>query len=223
MKINIMKKAILFLFLFGLVGYSCVKENNDKMVIISTELGDMKIKLYTETPKHTANFLKLAEEGFYDGTIFHRVIDGFMIQGGDPNSKNSKPNDRLGSGGPGYTVPAEMNSKFYHKKGALAAARLGGPVNPNRESSGSQFYIVQGRAVSDAELNNQEKRLNFKYTQEQRDMYKKVGGTAMLDMDYTVYGEVVEGLDVIDKIAAVQKGPGDRPVKDVIMTVKVVK
>lgn len=219
-----MKRILLLFLMFGLVGNSCNEDTKikEKMIIISTEFGDMKIKLYDETPKHKANFLKLASEGFYDGTLFHRVIAGFMIQGGDPKSKGAKSNQQLGSGGPGYTIDAEMNSNFYHKKGAIAAARLGGGGNPNRESSGSQFYIVQGRAVSDADLNMQEKKFNFKYTQEQRDMYKKVGGTSMLDMDYTVFGEVVEGLEVIDKIAAVQKGPGDRPVKDVTMTMKMV-
>ncbi|NVO18687.1 MAG: peptidylprolyl isomerase [Bacteroidetes bacterium] len=162
--------------------------------VIHTDYGDMKGVLYNETPKHRDNFVKLAKSGFYDGTLFHRVILGFMIQGGDPDSKNAKPGQALGMGGPGYTIPAEFNLKLQHKRGALAAARLGGPSNPQKASSGSQFYIVE-----------------------------PVAGTHFLDNDYTVFGEITEGFDVITKIASVQKDGSDRPVKDVKMTVKIVK
>jgi|CXWJ01.1.fsa_nt_gi peptidyl-prolyl cis-trans isomerase B (cyclophilin B) len=196
------------------------KEN---LVDITTDYGVMRIKLYNETPKHRDNFLKLVKEGFYDGLLFHRVINGFMIQGGDPQSKNAAPGVQLGNGGPGYTVPAEFNQALYHKKGALAAARMGDQVNPNKESSGSQFYIVQGKAASEQELNMMQQRNNITYTTDQRQYYSTVGGTPFLDMGYTVFGEVVSGLEVIDKIAAVKTQPGDRPVEDVKMTMKIVE
>jgi cyclophilin family peptidyl-prolyl cis-trans isomerase len=187
---------------------------------IHTSYGDMVIKLYNETPLHRDNFLKLAQEKFFDSLLFHRVIKGFMIQGGDPLSKNANPTQMLGSGDNGYTIPAEFNSNLIHKKGALAAART---ENPKKESSGCQFYIVQGKPMTDAELNMMEQRNGIKYTEAQRNAYKTVGGTPFLDMNYTVFGEVISGLDVIDKIAAVQTQPGDRPAQDVRMTVTVVK
>ncbi len=193
-------------------------------VKIHTDLGDMIVELYNETPKHRDNFLKLANEKYYDGTIFHRIIKNFMIQGGDPDSKNAAPGQMLGNGGPGYTIPAEfMAEKFFHKKGALAAARLGDNVNPKRESSGSQFYIVQGQVFNDSLLNMMEKYYGKKFSPEQRAAYQSVGGTPHLDGQYTVYGQIVEGLDVLDKIAAVKIGPNDRPVADVKMTVTVIK
>lgn len=192
----------------------------EHVVSVTTDYGTMKIKLYNETPQHRDNFLKLAKEGFYNGTLFHRVIKSFMIQGGDPDSKTADATKMLGGGDIGYTVPAEFNKNLIHKKGALCAART---ENPTKASSGCQFYIVQGKTMSDAELDQLEMRGGFKYTPEQRTAYKTVGGTPFLDQNYTVYGEVIEGLDVIDKIAAVQTQPGDRPVKDLKMTVKVVE
>jgi cyclophilin family peptidyl-prolyl cis-trans isomerase len=189
-------------------------------VKISTSYGDIVIKLYNETPQHRDNFLKLANEHFFDSLLFHRVIKGFMIQGGDPQSKNASPTQMLGAGDNGYTIPAEFNPKLIHKKGALAAART---ENPEKRSSGCQFYIVQGKPMTDAELNMMEQRTGVKYTEEQRNIYKTVGGTPFLDMNYTVFGEVISGLDVIDKIASVQTQPGDRPVQDVRMKVTVVK
>jgi cyclophilin family peptidyl-prolyl cis-trans isomerase len=193
------------------------------MVIISTDFGDMTIRLYDETPQHRDNFIKLAKEGYYDGLLFHRVIQGFMIQGGDPQSKNAQPGQPLGSGGPGYTIPAEFNSSLIHKKGALSAARLGDQMNPQRASSGSQFYIVQGRPTSAQELQNMGMRTGIRYTPEQAAVYAEVGGTPFLDMQYTVFGEVVKGLEVIDKIAAVRTAPGDRPIEDVKFNVSVVE
>jgi peptidyl-prolyl cis-trans isomerase B (cyclophilin B) len=183
----------------------------------------MTVWLYDATPKHRDNFLKLAEQGYFDDLLFHRVINGFMIQGGDPNSRNAKPNQQLGSGGPGYTIPAEFVDSLVHKKGALAAARTGDQVNPEKKSSGSQFYIVQGRAVTADELDMIESRKGFRYSKEQRDTYMAAGGTPFLDRDYTVFGEVIEGLDVIDKIASVATLPGDRPKVDVRMKIKPVK
>lgn len=201
---------------------------DDAFIVVSTSLGDMEIKVYGETPEHNKNIVKLAKEGFYDGLLFHRVIKGFMIQGGDPKSKNAKAGARLGSGGPGYTIPAEFNPKFIHKKGALSAARTGGPGNPEKRSSGSQFYIVQGKPVPlaqlkqiEASINKKNPGLNFAYTPEQIEIYTTIGGTPFLDMDYTVYGEVVKGIEVIDKIANVKTAPGDRPVEDVKMNIKV--
>ena len=193
------------------------------LVEIETEFGNMVVWLYDATPEHRDNFLKLVEKEYFDGLLFHRVINQFMIQGGDPNSRNAKPDQPLGSGGPGYTVPAEFVDSLFHKKGALAAARTGDQVNPEKRSSGSQFYIVQGRPVSEQDLNMMESRKGFRYTKAQRDKYMEVGGTPFLDRDYTVFGEVVEGLDVIDKIANVGTKPGDRPLEDVRMKIKVVK
>lgn len=197
-------------------------------VQLSTEFGDVEIGLYDNTPKHRDNFIKLTKEGFYDDLLFHRVISDFMIQGGDPNSKGADAGAKLGNGGPGYTVPAEFNPSLVHKKGALAAARTGGPSNPGKESSGSQFYIVQGKVLTDNDLAKMEQNIQqvmpgFQYSEEQKKIYKTIGGTAFLDMNYTVYGEVTEGLDVIDKIAAVETAPGDRPVNDVKMTVRIVE
>ena len=187
--------------------------------VIHTDFGDMKGVLYNETPQHRDNFVKLAKQGYFDGLLFHRVIQGFMIQGGDPDSKNAKPGQPLGAGGPNYTIPAEFNPAFIHKKGALSAARQSDAVNPKKASSGSQFYIVQGQKQDPARLNAQ---YPGRYTPVQLEAYKTLGGTPFLDTEYTVFGEVTEGLDVIDKIAAVQKDKNDRPLKDVKMTVKII-
>jgi len=192
----------------------------ERMVLISTDFGDMKVKLYNATPKHRDNFLKLAREGYYDSLLFHRVIRNFMIQGGDPLSKNAAPGAMLGSGDIGYTIPAEFVDTIFHKKGALCAARTD---NPEKASSGCQFYIVQGQVMTTEQINMLEMQLGRKFTPKERLVYTTVGGTPFLDRAYTVYGEVVEGLDVIDKIAAVQTAPGDRPVQDVRMKMKVIK
>lgn len=193
------------------------------LVEIETEYGTMTIQLSNATPQHRDNFVKLAEEGFYDGTIFHRIIKNFMIQGGDPLSKDEQQGARIGTGGPGYTIPAEFVDTLYHVKGALAAARQGDQVNPEKRSSGSQFYIVQGRTFAEDELEMVESRKGFRYTQEQREAYKTLGGTPFLDGDYTVFGRVIKGLDVLDKIADVETNPGDRPKKDIPMKVRVIK
>jgi peptidyl-prolyl cis-trans isomerase B (cyclophilin B) len=186
------------------------KEDKPKEIQLEiyTNYGVMTVKLYNETPLHRDNFVKLATEGFYDSLLFHRVIQGFMIQAGDPNSKNAPAGKMLGTGGPGYTVPAEFNANLIHKKGALAAARMGDHVNPQKASSGSQFYIVQGRPTA----------VGQNYSDEQREIYKTRGGTPFLDGQYTVFGEVIKGQEVIDAIASVPTQPGDRPVNDVIIT-----
>jgi peptidyl-prolyl cis-trans isomerase B (cyclophilin B) len=203
-------------------------DHSNTRVKISTNLGDMVIRLYDETPQHRDNFIKLVESGFYNDLLFHRCIKSFMAQGGDPQSKDAAANQPLGMGGPGYTVPAEMNANFIHKKGALAAARQGDFVNPTKASSGSQFYLVQGSVMNDAQLNQvqqyvRQKNPNFTYTEAQREIYKTIGGTAQLDMDYTVFGEIVEGLDVLDKILAQPTGPGDRPTTDIKMKMEIIK
>ena len=193
------------------------------MVLISTNYGDMKAILYNETPLHRDNFIKLVKEGYYDGTLFHRVIDGFMIQGGDPDSKTAKPKQMLGQGGPGYTIPAEFKQELIHKKGALAAARMGDNVNPQKASSGSQFYIAQGKRYTSDELNILQARMGKQFNQTQKDAYVNEGGVPFLDYEYTVFGQVIEGLEVIDKIAKVQKDRYDRPVEDVKMTISIVE
>lgn len=201
--------------------FSCNQAEKITYVEVETEFGNMKIELYNSTPIHRDNFIKLANDGFYDGLLFHRVIKGFMVQGGDPKSKDAKPEQRLGSGGPGYQIDAEIGAP--HFKGTLAAARTGGPQNPEKRSSGSQFYLVQGQVQTDQMLDAMEKRSNIKYNPSQREKYKTIGGTPMLDNDYTVYGEVVEGMDVIDKIAEVPTANGDRPLQDVKMKVRILK
>jgi len=187
-------------------------------VVIETQHGDMTIKLYNSTPLHRDNFVKLVKEKFYDDLIFHRIISGFMIQGGDPDSRGATADQRLGSGGPGYQIDAEFGS--FHFKGTLAAARTGGPSNPRKRSSGSQYYIVQGKTQTDGQLDKIESSKGIKYTEEQRERYKKDGGTPFLDQEYTVFGEVISGMDVIDKIAAVKTAPGDRPLEDVKMKIR---
>lgn len=190
-------------------------------VKIKTELGECVIRLYNETPQHRDNFLKLTEKGTYNGTLFHRVIKDFMIQGGDPDSKTAQPGTLLGEGTVGYTVPAEFRDSLFHKKGVLAAAR---DNNPEKASSGSQFYIVQGKTFTDAQLDDLEnKRLKFKLPQYQREVYKTIGGTPHLDRNYTVYGEVVKGLEMVDKIAIVKTDGNNRPLEDVKMTITVLK
>lgn len=275
-----MRKKLTYVMLalataLGLNGCDKAPEGAD--VKISTDQGDIYVKLYDETPKHKENFLKLAKEGFYDGTTFHRVIKEFMVQGGDPNTKdNSGP---AGQGGPGYTLQREILPQFFHKAGALAAARMPDQANPNWESSGSQFYIVVGKPSNDAELDAIEQQMGMmmdshisaqwqadpkngwvrmidlqalqtrnpdsfalvdarikqefgdfrkgwptlKFTPEQREVYKTKGGTPFLDGSYTVFGEVVEGMEVVNAIAKVQTNPGDAPQKEIKMTVKVIE
>lgn len=239
--------------------------SNSSLILLETEFGNMKIKLYDETPKHKENFLKLASQGFFNDLLFHRVINGFMIQGGDPDSKNAPAGIMLGNGGPGYQIDAEFNDSLFHKKAILAAAREGDQVNPEKKSSGSQFYIVQGKKYTEEELTAMEEQSSAKeyilshedvYNQLQmlqqardndaidklfedilkkkdfvlnkmpdfkRQAYKEIGGTPFLDNNYTVFGEVIEGIDVIDKIANVQTDQNDRPVNDIKMEIKVIE
>ena len=189
-------------------------------VKLTTDSGVIVIRLYDKTPKHRDNFIKLANEHFFDSLLFHRVINGFMIQGGDPSSKNAQPGVMLGSGDVGYTIPAEFDTTLYHKKGALAAART---PNPEKASSGCQFYIVQGKPYTDADLNMIEMQKGIKYSPAKRKVYKTMGGTPFLDMDYTVFGEVESGLEVIDKIASVATDGANRPLGDIRMQIEVIK
>lgn len=216
-----MKKLFTLLLCLSVLHVFAAKPKN-QYVKISTAKGECIIKLYNETPLHRDNFIKLAKEGYYNGTLFHRVIKAFMIQGGDPDSKNAKPDSLLGNGGPDYKIPAEFRDSLFHKKGVLAAAREGDGNNPKKESSGSQFYIVQGKVFTDSTLNIlEEKRLKFKIPTWQREVYKTIGGTPHLDRNYTVYGEVVKGLDMVDKIAEAITDKNNRPKEDVAMTVTV--
>lgn len=193
-----------------------VEEPAQYLVEMQTDMGNMTIELSKKTPKHTSNFLKLANEGFYDDLLFHRVIWAFMIQGGDPDSRGAAAGKQLGMGGPDYLIDAEFVDDMVHVKGALAAARTN---NPQKRSSGSQFYIVHGRPVQASILDQVELSKGFKYTAEQRADYEKVGGTPHLDRDYTVFGRVIEGLGIIDQIAATETARGDRPKKDVKMKI----
>lgn len=255
------------------------KEKRSKLVLVETIYGDMKIRLYNETPLHRDNFVKLVEDNFYDSLLFHRIIKNFMIQGGDPESKGAKLGIMLGEGGPGYQIDAEFVPELFHKKGVLAAAREGDQVNPEKKSSGSQFYIVQGNIFSLEQLNQMEEKINspkkqkffydyinkpenyilklkldslnnskafeelnqkiqitleqlkpemdslnlFYYTEEQKQIYSTIGGTPHLDQNYTVFGEVIEGLNVIDSIVTVNTDKNNRPLENMIMKMKVVR
>ncbi|HMJ70858.1 MAG TPA: peptidylprolyl isomerase [Cyclobacteriaceae bacterium] len=277
-----MKRLIAFVaFFIAMVFASCAGGDDggrkEDVVTIHTSYGDMVVILFDETPKHKENFLKLANEKYYDSTLFHRVMKGFMIQGGDPDSRNAQADQPLGRGGPAYTIPAEINSNFFHEKGALAAARMGDEVNPNKESSGSQFYIVHGTVfpadqMEQFKVNSGKMRQAFQtmyesgqhtalfdslaviyqsgdvaayqkkvesliprvekatgikvsndLTDEKIKVYGTVGGAPSLDGEYTVFGKVIKGMEVIDKITEVEMGAGDRPVSDVWMTMTVEK
>jgi len=215
---------ILTLFIPALISNTISAQTAMNTIQLETSLGNIKIILYEETPFHSENFIKLIKDEVYNGILFHRVIADFMIQTGDPDTKNAQKGQLLGSGDMGYTVPAEFHPELYHKKGAIAAARQGDQVNPEKASSGSQFYIVQGTVFSDAQLDQMESQdMHIEFTEEQREIYKTIGGTPHLDYAYTVFGMVVEGLDVVDKIAAVQTDQYNRPVEDVKLSIKIIE
>lgn len=271
------KSALFILVVIFVTIISCgsgESKSKDSVVLVKTEFGNIKVILYNDTPEHKQNFLKLIEEGFYEDLLFHRVMENFMIQGGDPKSKDAPSGTRLGSGNPGYTVPSEILPKYFHKKGALAAARKGGPSNPEKRSSGSQFYIIQGEVFSVGKLdtmalmkndkakndlmkekftaakdelnefrqNNDQDGFNirmadlraevdslfetrpaFQFSKEQREVYTTIGGYPSLDGEYTVFGEVIEGLEVLDEIAAQKVDKNNRPLSDVKMDVELLK
>ncbi|MEO6150636.1 MAG: peptidylprolyl isomerase [Mucilaginibacter sp.] len=214
-----MKRVFTICFLLLISVATFAKGPKNQYVRIKTVYGACIIRLYNETPLHRDNFIKLAKDGSLNGTLFHRVIQDFMIQGGDPDSKTAKPGQELGENSIGKNVPAEFKDSLFHKRGVLAAAR---DDNPGKESSGSQFYIVQGKRYTDEALDHLEQtRLKGrKIPTAQREYYKAVGGTPQLDQSYTVYGEVVTGIDMVERIAAVKTGANDRPEKDVPMTVE---
>jgi cyclophilin family peptidyl-prolyl cis-trans isomerase len=198
-----------------------IEVDNSTKVRITTDLGEIVVKLYDSTPLHKANFLKLVEQKFYDSLLFHRVISSFMIQGGDPTSKFSQPGEILGNGGADMQrIPAEFRPELIHLKGALAAARDG---NPEKASSACQFYLVQGKILTDSELDMMQQRNNIKYTPEQRAAYKTYGGTAFLDQNYTVFGMIVSGMEVVDKISSLPKNAMDRPNQDIRMKMEIIK
>ncbi len=217
-----MKKLLSVVLLLLMLSSAFAKGPQNQYVRIKTSYGSCIIRLYNQTPKHRDNFIKLVKKGFYNGTLFHRVIQNFMIQGGDPDSKDSlkaKAGAELGNGDVGYTIPAEFRDSLFHKRGVLAAAR---DDNPAKASSGCQFYIVEGKRFTDGKLDTLEKtRLKgAKIPAWEREYYKTVGGVPHLDQNYTVFGEVVTGLDMVDRIAAVKKDDNDRPVADIPMTVE---
>lgn len=222
-----MKKILALLVFVFTLGASYAGKYD--VVEIKTSHGNIYVWLYKNTPGHRANFLKLAESGFYDSTTFHRIIKNFMIQGGDPYTNMPAKKDSIGNGGPGYTLAAEIVKGRIHKRGVLAAARMGDNVNPKRRSSGSQFYIVQGKKFTAAELDAAEKRIaaslktDFKLSSAARKVYMEQGGAPWLDEQYTAFGEVIQGMDVVDKIAAVKTGFMDKPIQDVRMDVNVLK
>jgi len=231
LKFLLRSTALFFCALGLLIPISAQSDAGDDrvQVEITTPQGVMVVELYNETPQHRDNFIKLAGEGFYDDLLFHRVMKNFMIQGGDPNSRDAKPGTALGTGGPGYTVPAEFEPQFVHTKGALCSARQPDRSNPQRASSGSQFYIVQGNPMTPNQLATFASRISqstgkpFAYMPEQVAAYVELGGYPPLDTQYTVFGRVIKGLEVIDAIADQTVDSRNRPLEDLKMTVKVLK
>jgi cyclophilin family peptidyl-prolyl cis-trans isomerase len=224
-KYIIMKRVLLIhVILLSMLGAWSQQntERSSTIVIIATSLGDIELLLYADTPLHRDNMVKLINEGFYEGQLFHRVIKNFMIQGGDPHSAGAPKGQRLGTGGPGYTIPAEFRASYFHKKGGLAAARQGDSVNPAKESSGSQFYIVHGQVFNKEQLMMmQSSGSHAPFTPEQIEAYTTIGGAPHLDGSYTVFGEVIRGLDVLDAIASVVTDNYDRPVQDIVYTISI--
>ena len=212
-----------FFFLAFSLSTSAQDQHTGRIVKFETSLGDMLVNLYDETPGHRDNMIKLIKDGFYNNQLFHRVIKDFMVQGGDPHSVGASRGQRLGSGGPGYTIPAEFRPSLIHKKGALAAARKGDQFNPEQASSGSQFYLVQGRAYTPDQINSFAQSGRATFTEASIQAYTTLGGTPHLDGSYTVFGEIVEGMEVLDRIAATPCDGYDRPLEDVVYSISIVK
>lgn len=210
------------LIILGVLTFTLGARAQKREVKIFTPYGKMVVALSDETPKYRDNFVKLVKKRFYDGLLFHRVIRDFMIQGGDPDSRHAKAGAPLGSGDVGYTIPADFVPALYHQKGALAAARQGDGVNPEKASSGCQFYLVEGRKYTDAELSRVQRRTGHRFTDQQRKVYETVGGTPFLDGSYTVFGQVIQGLNILDSIARVPVDGRSRPKTDVPMKIRLV-
>lgn len=215
----------IFLFFISCNTIKSSKGNvpQDEYVKIETDSGTMVAKLYRQTPQTTKNFVKLVKKHFYDGLLFHRVEKGFMIQGGDPDSRNAKPGQTLGNGGLKYTIPAEFDSLIFHRKGAMAMAREANDINPEKASSSCQFYIVEGRTFTDVEMDRIQEHFHINIPESHREIYKTIGGTPFLDMNYTIFGQVISGLGVIDKIAHAPKDKNGRPLHDVKMKITLLK
>ncbi len=223
-----MEKLFYAAILFCIVSCSATKktsvsETQQKRVMISTDFGTIVLKLYNKTPLHRDNFVKLVKEHFFDSLLFHRVIKDFMIQGGDPDSKHANQGELLGEGSLKYTIPAEFDTSLFHKKGALAAAREGDETNPEKRSSSTQFYIVDGTTATDGEMDRMEAKLKIKIPENHRQIYRTIGGTPFLDMNYTVFGEVISGLDVLDKIASVATDDNNRPLQNIRMKITMLR
>ena len=271
-----MKKLVLMLIAFVLAGSLFAQSKEEQIILITTTYGDITIKLFKETPLHTKNFVKLVKKGYFNETLFHRVISNFMIQGGDPDSKKAQPAQLLGDGGPKYTIPFEYVPAYFHKRGMVAAAREGDEENPSRASSASQFYIVVGKIMNDSDLDNAEIRINtmqkhnlmynyiasnkelkdrlaeykisdtaaynmhmqqldkvsdslykeqkpYVIPANEREIYKTIGGTPRLDASYSIFGEVLEGMDVVEKISKAATDKNDRPIENIVMKVRVLK
>lgn len=212
-------KRLVFLLFIGVIFILNSCDSGPRKALIETEFGNITVELLDSTPLHRDNFIKLVDEGFYDNLLFHRIMNDFMIQGGDPDSKDAPQSKRLGMGSPGYTIPAEIEALHY--RGTLAAARKGGPANPEMKSSGSQFYIVHGKQkLTEEDLKKAEEYNKLEYTQEQVNKYLEIGGYPFLDNNYTVFGKVIEGMDVMDKIANVKVANANRPIEDITMKIK---
>ncbi|MEO8567522.1 MAG: peptidylprolyl isomerase [Ginsengibacter sp.] len=223
-----MKKFIYFIVALTLVSCSVSKKApigpaKPVELKLTTDSGTIMLMLYDKTPLHRDNFVKLVKEKFYDGLLFHRVINNFMIQGGDPDSKNAKPGIHLGEGSLHYTIPAEFDTSLFHKRGALAAAREADESNPKKASSSTQFYIVDGQTFTDSQLDRIEEKNDIKIPENHREYYRRVGGDPFLDMNYTVFGEVISGMDVVEKIANAPKDEDNRPLHDIKMEIAIIK
>jgi peptidyl-prolyl cis-trans isomerase B (cyclophilin B) len=219
-----------FYFIVAIVMASCSVSKKAPIVVLkpvqvklTTDSGTIILMLYDKTPMHRDNFVKLIKEKFYDGLLFHRVVNNFMIQGGDPDSKNAKPGIHLGDGSLKYTIPAEFDTSLFHKRGALAAAREADESNPKKASSSTQFYIVDGQTFTDNQLNRIEEKNKIHIPQNHREFYKTTGGDPFLDMNYTVFGEVISGIEVVEKIANAPKDENNRPLHDIKMGMTIIK
>lgn len=223
-----MKKFFYFIVAIALASCSASKKASvvavkPVQVKLTTDSGTIILMLYDKTPLYRDNFVKLVKEKFYDGLLFHRVVNNFMIQGGDPDSKNAKPGIHLGDGSLNYTIPAEFDTSLFHKRGALAAAREADESNPKKASSSTQFYIVDGQTFTNGQLDRVEEKNKIHIPQNHREFYKTIGGAPFLDMSYTVFGEVIRGMDVVEKIANAPKDENNRPLHDIKMAMTIIK